>query len=425
MRTQKNAKLFQKATKVIPGGVNSPVRAFKSVNAKPIFIEKAKGVILTDADANKYIDYCLSWGPMILGHANKLILDEVKKTMAKGTSYGIPTQLETKLAEMIVAAIDSVQKVRLVSSGTEAVMTAIRLARGTTGRDKIIKFTGGYHGHVDHMLVKAGSGLTTLGAPSSPGVPKDFTKHTILAPYNNLPAVEKIFKKYPDQIAALIIEPIAGNMGVIQAQKKFLAGLRTLCSKYRSILIFDEVITGFRVAYGSAQSVLGVRSDLTTLGKIIGGGFPIGAIGGKAKIMNNLSPSGTIYQAGTLSGNPVCVAAGIATLKALKSQNPYTKLAKLTETLTDGISNALTEKAIPHTINRIGSMFTLFFTDQPVTDYDSATGSNTKRYAKYFRQMLEAGIYLPPSQFEANFLSTAHTNAHINKTIKAIKNLKL
>jgi glutamate-1-semialdehyde 2,1-aminomutase len=423
MKTQKNTRNFQNAKKVIPGGVNSPVRAFKSVGAKPIFIEKAKGPYLYDADCNKYIDYCLSWGPMILGHANKTILDEVRKVMVKGTSYGIPTKLETDLAKMIVDAIDSVEKVRLVSSGTEAVMTAIRLARGSTGRDKIIKFIGCYHGHVDHMLVQAGSGAMTLGAPSSPGVPKDFTKHTILLPYNDPQAIEKAFAKYNDKIAAVIVEPVAGNMGVIVPQIAFLKKIRQLCTKNKSILIFDEVITGFRIRYGGVQDLFGIKPDLTTLGKIIGGGFPIGACCGKAKIMDKLSPQGAIYQAGTLSGNPVCVAAGIATLKALKSQKPYTALAKATEKLCQGISQSLDEKNIPHTINRISSMFTLFFNPSPVTDYDSAARSDTKLYAKYFSQMLKAGIYLPPSQFEACFLSTKHRQTDLNKTLAAVRKI--
>jgi len=422
MKTRRNERLFRQANKVIPGGVNSPVRAFKSVGAKPIFIEKAKGVILQDADDNRYIDYCLSWGPMILGHANKAVLDEVKKVMAKGTSYGIPTALETTLAEMIVAAVESIDKVRLVSSGTEAVMTAIRLARGATGRDKVIKFAGCYHGHVDHMLVQAGSGLTTLGAPSSLGVPRDFAKHTLLAPYNNLEAVEKLFDKYGDAIAAVIIEPVAGNMGVVPAKKSFLKGLRTLCNKNKSLLIFDEVISGFRVAWGGVQKLLGIKADITTLGKIIGGGFPIGAIGGKASIMKHLSPEGAVYQAGTLSGNPVCVAAGI---EQLKTTNPYRRLEKTTIAMCAQISEILNEKGVEHTINQIGSMFTLFFNPGPITDYNSATKSDTKKYASYFRQMLNAGIYLPPSQFEANFLSTAHTQTHINKTLAAIRKLKL
>ncbi len=425
MKTKNNAWLYKKALKVIPGGVNSPVRAFKSVGADPIFIEKAKGAVLTDADDNRYIDYCLSWGPMILGHAHKAVLDQVRKTMTKGTSYGIPTPLETTLAEMIVEAVDSIEKVRLVSSGTEAVMTAIRLARGATGRDKIVKFTGCYHGHVDHLLVQAGSGLTTLGSPSSPGVPADFAKHTILAPYNDLPAVEKLFSEHASTIAAVIIEPVAGNMGVISAEKPFLQGLRTLCDKHASLLIFDEVITGFRLGYCGAQKLTGIPADLTTLGKIIGGGFPIGAVGGRDDIMRHLSPEGSVYQAGTLSGNPVCVAAGIATLTQLKETNPYPHLEAMTLYLCNEISRILKTAGIEHTINRIGSMFTLFFNPGPVTDYDSAVKSDTSRYAAYFRHMLDFGIYLPPSQFEANFLSTAHTQPQIEKTIAAVAKLRI
>jgi glutamate-1-semialdehyde 2,1-aminomutase len=422
---RKCRKLFQDATKVIPGGVNSPVRAFKAVDSEPIFIDKAKGAYLYDADGNKYIDYCLSWGPMILGHARTEVLSQVRKVMAKGTSFGIPTELETQLAGMIVQAIGSVEKVRLVSSGTEAVMTAIRVARGCTGRDKIIKFIGCYHGHVDHMLVQAGSGAMTLGAPSSPGVPKDFTRHTILLPYNNPEMLEKAMNKYGDQIAAVIVEPIAGNMGVVPPQKGFLKTIRRLCTKNGSVLIFDEVITGFRVNYGSVQDIFGVKADLTCLGKIIGGGFPIGACGGKAKLMNKLAPTGQVYQAGTLSGNPVCVAAGIATLKLLKSKTIYSGLDRETETLCDGIRDALTERGVEHTINRIGSMFTLFFSADPVTDYVSAARSNTKLYAKFHPAMLKEGVYLPPSQFEACFLSARHTRKDINRTIVAARKAKL
>lgn len=424
MKTQKNTRNFQNAKKVIPGGVNSPVRAFKAVAAKPIFIEKAKGSYLYDADANKYIDYCLSFGPMILGHARKKVLDDVKKVMAKGTSFAIPTALETNLAKMITQAISSVEKVRLVSSGTEAVMTVVRLARGYTGRDAIIKFTGCYHGHVDHLLVQAGSGATTLGAPSSPGVPKDFTKHTILLPYNDTEKLEKAFKKYCNKIAAVIVEPIAGNMGVVLPKPGFLKAVRTLCTKNGSLLIFDEVITGFRIRYGSVQELFKVKADLTCLGKIIGGGFPIGACGGKAKIMDKLAPQGKIYQAGTLSGNPVCVAAGIATLKLLKSQNPYLSMQRTTEKLCNRLSNTLKEKNVTHTINRIGSMFTLFFNPSPVTDYASAIKSDTNQYANYFSSMLKAGIYLPPSQFEACFLSTQHKQKDIDKTVAALQKIK-
>ncbi|MHC4556921.1 MAG: glutamate-1-semialdehyde 2,1-aminomutase [Planctomycetota bacterium] len=422
---QKSKKLFQDAAKVIPGGVNSPVRAFKAVGSKPIFIDKAKGPYLYDADGNRYIDYCLSWGPMILGHANTKVLNQVKNVMAKGTSFGIPTELETHLAKMIVQAIDSVERVRLVSSGTEAVMTAIRLARGCTGRDKIIKFIGCYHGHVDHMLVQAGSGATTLGSPSSPGVPRDFTKHTILLPYNNTEMLEKAFSKYKDQIAAVIVEPVAGNMGVVPPQKAFLKIIRKSCTKNGSILIFDEVITGFRIKYGCVQSLFDVKADLTCLGKIIGGGFPIGACGGKVRLMEKLAPTGQIYQAGTLSGNPVCVAAGIATLKLLKSRKIYFDLERTTEKLCDGIQKALFERDIKHTINRIGSMFTVFFNPGPVTDYASAIKSDTKKYAKFHNAMLREGIYLPPSQFEACFVSTEHKLKDIDRTITAARKAKL
>jgi len=419
MSNQASRKLFRQAKRYIPGGVNSPVRAFKAVGGAPVFIEKAKGPYIYDADGNRYIDYCLSWGPMILGHANKQVLDEVRKVMAKGTSFGIPTKLETQLAKMIVEAIGSIQKVRLTSSGTEAVMTAVRLARGVTGRDKIIKFAGCYHGHVDHLLVKAGSGAMTFGSPATPGVPKDFTKHTISLPYNNLEAAEKAFEKYGSQIAAVIIEPVAANMGVVLPIAGFLQGLRELCDKAGSLLIFDEVITGFRITYGSVQELLGIKADLTCLGKIIGGGLPIGACGGKAEIMDRLSPDGAVYQAGTLSGNPVCVAAGIAALKILKSQNPYVFLDLAAERLCNGISQALNN--IRHTINRIGPMFTVFFNPGPVTDYTQALKSDTAGYAKFFTAMLKQGIYFPPSQFEACFISTKHNGNHFDKTTAATR----
>ncbi len=425
MRTGNNIRSFQDAKKVIPGGVNSPVRALKAVGAKPIFIEKASGQYLYDVEGNRYIDYCLSWGPMILGHSNKYVLDKVKKVMDKGTSFGIPTELETKLGRMITGAIDSVEKVRLVNSGTEAVMTAVRLARGFTGRDKIIKFTGCYHGHVDYLLVRAGSGAMTFGAPSSPGVPKDFTKHTILLPYNNTAMLEKTFKQYSTKIAACIVEPVAGNMGVVTPDENFLNTIRRLCTRNKSILIFDEVVTGFRIRYGGVQELFGVKADLTCLGKIIGGGMPIGACGGKAELMNKLSPEGSIYQAGTLSGNPVCVAAGIATLERLILDNPYKRLDEMTKKLCERIGRSLGQKNIPHVINQVGSMFTVFFSTGAVTDYNSASRSDTSRYARYFRGMLKAGIYLPPSQFEACFLSTKHTKKDIDETIDAIDNLSI
>lgn len=422
---RKSEKLFQESKKVIPGGVNSPVRAFKAVGSKPVFIDKAKGPYLYDADGNKYIDYCLSWGPMILGHANSQVLGRVKKAMSKGTSFGIPTELETHLAKMIVRAIVSVEKVRLVSSGTEAVMTAIRLARGCTGRDKIIKFIGCYHGHVDHMLVQAGSGATTLGSPSSPGVPKDFTKHTILLPYNNTESLQKAFDKYREKIAAVIVEPIAGNMGVVTPEKGFLKILRKLCTQNGSILIFDEVITGFRIRYGSVQDFYDVKADLTCLGKIIGGGFPIGACGGKAELMDQLAPIGKVYQAGTLSGNPVCVAAGIETLKLLQSKQVYAALERKTDKLCNGLQQVLSERGIKHQINRVGSMFTIFFNRSSVTDYHSAVQSDTKMYAKFHQAMLRQGIYLPPSQFEACFVSSEHKPQDIDRTILAARKANL
>ena len=422
---QKSKKLFQDATKVIPGGVNSPVRAFKAVGSEPIFIERAKGPYIYDVDGNRYIDYCLSWGPMILGHAHPQVLEQVKKVMAKGTSFGIPTELETQLAKIIVEAISSVEKIRLVSSGTEAVMTAIRLARGCTGRDKIIKFIGCYRGHVDHMLVQAGSGAMTLGSPSSSGIPKDFIKHTIVLPYNNTEMLEKAFDKYGEQIAAVIVEPIAGNMGVVLPKDGFLKTIRNLCTQNGSILIFDEVITGFRIKYGSVQDMFGIKADLTCLGKIIGGGFPIGACGGKAELMDKLAPTGQVYQAGTLSGNPVCVAAGIATLKLLKSKKIYSILERTAAKLCAGIQETLCDKNVNHTINLVGSMFTVFFNPSRVTDYSSAIKSNTKMYAKYHNAMLKEGVYLPPSQFEASFVSTEHNKKVIDKTIKAARKVEL
>lgn len=420
-----SGRLFRKAQKVIAGGVNSPVRALNAVGSSPVFIEEARGPYLYDADGNRYIDYCLSWGPMILGHARKEVLEEVRKVLSKGTSFGIPTGLETQLAELISGAIKSVEQVRLVSSGTEAVMTAIRLARGYTGREKIIKFTGCYHGHVDHLLVQAGSGAMTLGVPGSPGVPRSFTKHTIAAPYNDAERVKDLFRRYSGKIAAVIVEPVAGNMGVIPPGRDFLKTIRELCNREGAILIFDEVITGFRAGFGSMQEKFGVQADVTCLGKIIGGGFPIGACGGKAEYMKSLAPVGEVYQAGTLSGNPVCVAAGIATLKTLKREKPYARLERLTGQLCGAISDILAKGGVEHTINNVGSMFTLFFNRGPVTDYISAGKSDTKRFARYFRGMLKSGVYLPPSQFESCFLSTAHTERHIEETVGAIRRLQL
>lgn len=425
MAVNQNERLYRQAKRLIPGGVNSPVRAFKAVGGKPIFAAKAKGAYLWDADGKRYIDYCLSWGPMILGHARREVLAAVKKAMERGTSYGVSTEAEVQLAELLVKAIPSVQKVRLVSSGTEAVMTAIRLARGTTGRDKVVKFIGCYHGHADHMLAAAGSGVMTLGLPGSPGVPKDFTKHTILVPYNDQEAVRRAFEKHGKDIAAVIVEPVAGNMGVVLPKPGFLECLRRQCTKNGSILIFDEVITGFRLGYGSVQPRFGVQADLTCLGKIIGGGFPIGACCGKASIMDNLAPEGKVYQAGTLSGNPVCAAAGLATLKLLRKLSPYKELETKIFKLCRSIREIVTARGIPVQVNQAGSMFTVFFAERDVTDYSSAMTCDTARYGRFFNSMLKAGVYLPPAQFEACFVSTAHTQADFARTLEAIRKAKL
>jgi glutamate-1-semialdehyde 2,1-aminomutase len=413
--------LFKKAETLIPGGVNSPVRAFKAVGGNPLFIKKAKGSTLTDEDGNRYLDYVLSWGPMILGHANPVILNKIKAALKNGTSFGASTVLEIKMAELIHQAIPSIEMVRMVSSGTEAALSALRLARGYTGRDKILKFEGCYHGHSDSLLVKAGSGAATLGVPDSAGIPKDFAKHTLTAPYNNLETVQQMAKKYGSHLAAIIVEPVAGNMGLVPPAKGFLEGLRKISSRYGIVLIFDEVITGFRLSYGGAQKYYGVTPDLTCLGKIIGGGLPVGAYGGKKKIMSKISPSGPVYQAGTLSGNPLAMTAGIAAIQLLKKKKPYQALAEKTSFLAEEIGKAGKKENIPLSINQIGSLFTPFFTSNPVTDYQSAKTSDTRKYGKFFNLMLREGIYLPPSQFETSFLSTAHTEKDLEKTITAVR----
>lgn len=413
--------LFKKAETLIPGGVNSPVRAFKAVGGNPLFIKKAKGSTLTDEDGKRYLDYVLSWGPMILGHAHPVILNKIKASLKNGTSFGAPTALEIKMAELIHQAIPSIEMVRMVSSGTEAALSALRLARGYTGRDKILKFEGCYHGHSDSLLVKAGSGAATLGVPDSAGIPKDFAKHTLTAPYNNLESVQQMARKYGSQLAAIIVEPVAGNMGLVPPAKGFLEGLRKISSRYGIVLIFDEVITGFRLSYGGAQEYYGVTPDLTCLGKIIGGGLPVGAYGGKKKIMSQISPSGPVYQAGTLSGNPLAMTAGIAAIQLLKKKKPYQALAEKTAFLAEEIGKAGKKENIPLSINQIGSLFTPFFTSNPVTDYQSAKTSDTRKYGKFFNLMLKEGIYLPPSQFETSFLSTAHTEKDLEKTIVAVR----
>ncbi len=419
MKTTRSAKLFADAQTLIPGGVNSPVRAFRSVGGQPRFIQRAKGARLYDVDGNAYLDYVLSWGPMILGHAAPAVIGAIKKAAGRGTSYGAPTELEVTLAREIRAAVPSMEKVRLVSSGTEAVMSAIRVARAFTKRDGVLKFEGCYHGHSDYLLAKAGSGLATLGIPDSPGVPADFAKHTLTAPYNDIRTLERVVKEHRHELACIIVEPIAGNMGVVPPAPEFLTALRQLTLDHDILLIFDEVISGFRVAYGGAQALYGMTPDLTVLGKIIGGGLPVGAYGGRRDIMDLVAPSGPVYQAGTLSGNPLAVSAGLATLKQLRSRGLYKKLDEAAAALTAGIGDAAKKAGIPLTLRRVGSMMTAFFTPGPVVDWNTAKRSDTARYGKFFHLMLDQGVYLAPSQFEAAFLSTAHTARDIDKTIRA------
>ncbi|MGA9363229.1 MAG: glutamate-1-semialdehyde 2,1-aminomutase [Bacteroidota bacterium] len=422
MNRGKSARLFEKARRLLPGGVNSPVRAFKAVGGSPLFIQKAKGSKIWDVDGNQYIDYVCSWGPLILGHAHPRVLEAIRKTAARGTSFGASTELELKLAELITRAMPSVEMVRMVSSGTEATMSALRLARAFTGRSKVIKFEGCYHGHGDSFLIKAGSGATTLGVPDSPGVTSSIASDTLNARYNDLESVKRLIARHCDTIAAVIVEPIAGNMGLVLPEKEFLRGLSNLCSKNRILLIFDEVITGFRVAYGGAQKLHGIKPDLTTLGKIVGGGLPAGAYGGRREIMEMVAPSGPVYQAGTLSGNPLAMAAGYETLRILSERKScYSDLDRRGKTLARAIEEIIQNHSLPLRLNSIGSMFTLFFTEKQVTDYDSAKSSNTSLFAAYFREMLDQGIYLPPSQFETAFLSMAHSDRDIEKTIAAIR----
>jgi glutamate-1-semialdehyde 2,1-aminomutase len=403
-------RIFSRAQKLIPGGVNSPVRAFRSVGGSPLFIARGEGSHIFDVDGNQYIDYVGSWGPLLLGHRHPAILDALREALECGTSFGAPTEREVEMAEAICGAVPSIEMVRLVNSGTEATMSAIRVARGFTGRDLIVKFEGCYHGHVDSLLVKAGSGVATLGLPDSPGVPKGFSDTTLALPFNSAGALEQAFRQHGGQIAGVIVEPVVGNMGCVPPQAGFLAALRDLTSRHGALLIMDEVMTGFRVAFGGAQQLYGIRPDLTTLGKVIGGGLPIGAYGGRADIMCRVAPSGPIYQAGTLSGNPLAVAAGLAMLRYLKSHPEiYAQL--------EARSAAVCAAAPPGTtVNRVGSMFTIFFTDQPVTDWESAKKSDTARFADFHRSMLECGIYLPPSQFEAAFVSAAHSEQDVRTT---------
>lgn len=416
----KSKELFQAAQALIPGGVNSPVRAFKPIpGMHPLFIDRGEGAVIYDVDGNSFIDYVCSWGPLILGHRHPEVIGALNKCLEKGTSFGAPTELETELAREIVNAVSSVEMVRLVNSGTEATMSALRLARGFTGRNKIVKFEGCYHGHADFLLIKAGSGALTTGVPTSPGVPASTAENTINAPYNDLETLKQVFEQEGHDIAAVIVEPVAGNMGVVPPQPGFLEGLRELTQKYGALLIFDEVMTGFRVAYGGAQELYGVEADLTCFGKIIGGGLPVGAYGGKKAIMEHVSPSGPVYQAGTLSGNPLAVTAGLATLKVLQRTGVYQELEKKSSRLAQGLEEAARKAGINATVNRVGSMVCTYFTEQAVTDFNAACSSDTEAFGKFFLEMLKQGIYLAPSQFEAAFVSLAHTDEQIEETIAA------
>jgi glutamate-1-semialdehyde 2,1-aminomutase len=413
--------LFEEAQGQLPGGVNSPVRAFRGVGGTPVFVERAEGCRLFDVDGNAYVDYVGSWGPLIAGHAHPEVVEAIQQAATRGTSYGAPTPGEVKLAERVKEAFPSIALVRFVNSGTEATMSALRLARAATGRDLIIKFDGGYHGHADGLLVQAGSGPLTLGAPDSPGVPAAVARLTLSLPYNNLPALEAAFEQHQDGIAAVIVEPVAGNMGVVPPQAGFLEGLRALCTRYGAILIFDEVITGFRIAWGGAQARFSVTPDLTCLGKIVGGGLPVGAYGGRRDLMEQIAPLGPVYQAGTLSGNPLAMAAGLATLEVLHRPGTYEKLEHLGARLEQGLGEAAREAGVPYTSNRMGAMLTGFFTAVAVTDYTSAKQSDTPRYARFFHEMLARGVYLAPSQFEATMLSLAHSDAEIDQTVQAAR----
>lgn len=410
---------FERARKVIPGGVNSPVRAFRSVGMTPVFIESGKGSKVRDIDGNEYIDYIGSWGPLILGHAHPEVVAAIRETAEKGTSFGAPTELETRMAELVCERVPSVEVVRMVNSGTEATMSALRLARAYTGRTKIVKFSGCYHGHADSLLIKAGSGVATLGLPDSPGVPEGIASGTITVPYNDPESVRTAFQKYGEDIAAVIVEPVAGNMGVVPPQPGFLEELRRITREYGSLLIFDEVMTGFRVHLNCAQGLYGIDPDLTCLGKIIGGGLPVGAFGGKREIMNMMAPEGPVYQAGTLSGNPLAMAAGYTTLQLLGRPGVYEELERKSARLEQGLRDNFAEKGMPAVINRVGSMVCPFFTGRPVVDYETAKTSDVAKFAACFKEMLKLGVLLAPSQFEGMFVSLAHSDEDIEKTIEA------
>jgi glutamate-1-semialdehyde 2,1-aminomutase len=417
----RSEQLFQEAQRYLPGGVDSPVRAFKAVGGTPPFIARGNGSRIYDADGNEFIDYVCSWGPLILGHSHPQVIDALKQAAERGTSFGAPTELEITLAKMISSAMPSIEMIRFVNSGTEAAMTALRLARAFTGRDKIVKFAGGYHGHADGLLVKGGSGLATLGLPSSPGVPASYAQNTLVAPYNNAEATAELFQQYPEEIAAVIVEPVAANMGVVSPQPGFLDSLRSLTSRFGALLIFDEVISGFRVAYGGAQAIYGITPDLTCLGKVIGGGLPVGAYGGKREIMGMMAPTGPVYQAGTLSGNPLAMTAGIETLKVLSQPGVYEQLESTASRLEKGIARVVGSLNLKLNISRFASLLTIFFTDSAAFDYESVSKADTELFGQFFQQLLSGGIYWPPSQFEAAFISLAHSGEDIDFTIGAIE----
>jgi glutamate-1-semialdehyde 2,1-aminomutase len=420
MQIQRSREYFQKALNILPGGVDSPVRAFRAVGGQPLFIDHANGPYLYDVDGNQYIDYVLSWGPLILGHAHPQVISRLVEALGQGTSYGAPSPLEIQLAELIREQMPSLEMLRFVSSGTEATMSALRLARAYTRRNKILKFEGCYHGHADLLLVQAGSGVVTLGLPDSPGVPAATVQDTLVAPYNDLDSVNHLFHKYPGEIAAVIVEPVAGNMGVVPPLPGFLEGLRHLTASQETLLIFDEVMTGFRVHPGGAQALYDIKPDLTTLGKVIGGGLPVGAYGGRKEIMQMIAPSGPVYQAGTLSGNPLAMTAGIVTLQALSQPGIWERLDGAGQRLADGFATAANSAGIPVQLHRAGTMFSMFFTSSPVKDWESAKQSDTTRFAQFFQAMLNRGVYLAPSQFEAGFISTEHTEEIIQRTLDAV-----
>ncbi|HXX23021.1 MAG TPA: glutamate-1-semialdehyde 2,1-aminomutase [Terriglobia bacterium] len=418
----KSYELFQKALNLMPGGVNSPVRAFRAVGGDPLYIAHGKSSSITDVDGNSYIDYVLSWGPLILGHCHPEVVEALARAIERGTSFGACTEAEIELAEHIRAAYPLIERVRLVNSGTEATLSALRVARAATGREKILKFEGCYHGHGDSLLVKAGSGVATLGLPDSPGVPRALAELTVTVPFNDSAALEEAFRIHGNRLAAVIVEPVVGNSGCIPPQAGFLEKLRKLTAGQGTVLILDEVMTGFRVAYGGAQELFGIQPDLTTLGKIIGGGLPVGAYGGKASLMDLVAPAGPVYQAGTLSGNPLAVTAGLKTLEVLRRPGTYERLEAISDKLASGLGATAAKAGVPLTVNRVGSMFTGFFSSDPVTDYASAKRSDTGRFARFFRSVLERGVYFPPSQFEAAFVSTAHTDADVAATLEAAAN---